>query len=418
MTYAAAPVLAKQASALPSLAQVWLPRMFSREYDGHFVPIDQKRGALIGMGMTEKQGGSDLRANITQATPLAMRGSGQPYRIKGHKWFFSAPMCDAFLVLAKTNAGISCFFMPRFTPDGEVNAIRLQRLKDKLGNRSNASSEVEFDGALGWLLGDEGRGVATIVEMATYTRLDCVIGSAGLMRQATAQAIHHATHRKTFEKPLVDHPLMKNVLADLAVESEAATTMAMRLARAFDAQGDEVEIELRRLLTPAAKYWVCKRCPMVAAEAMEVLGGNGYVEESIMPRIYREAPLNSIWEGSGNIMCLDVLRAIVRSPRVIDIYFAELNAARGGDTRLDEYIDRLQRDLTTVGEDVELIARRLAGSIAIALQASLLVRYAPAPMADAFCASRLDGAWSGVLGILPGSTSVDEIIRRSAPISD
>ncbi len=308
MTYAAFPVLAKHANALASLSQTWLPLMLSREYDPRFIPIEQKRGALIGMGMTEKQGGSDVRANTTRAEPMDARGAGQPYRVTGHKWFFSAPMCDAFLVLAKTDAGIGCFFVPRFTPDGTRNAIYIQRLKDKLGNRSNASSEVEFHNALGWLLGEEGRGVATIVEMATYTRLDCVIGTTGLMRQALAQAIHHATYRSTFGKPLVEHPLMKNVLADLAIESEAATVLAMRLARAFDSQQDEAETELRRLLTPAAKYWICKRGPLLAAEAMEVLGGNGYVEESVMPRIYREMPLNSIWEGSGNIMCLDVLR--------------------------------------------------------------------------------------------------------------
>jgi putative acyl-CoA dehydrogenase len=414
MTYACVPVLLRQHQALPWLTETWLPRLLSGEYDARFVPIAEKRGALVGMGMTEKQGGSDVRANTTHAEPIAGRGPGLAYRVTGHKWFFSAPMCDAFLVLAQTEAGVSCFFMPRFLPDGELNAIRLQRLKDKLGNKSNASSEVEFQGASAWLLGEEGRGVATIVEMVSYTRLDCAIGSAGLMRGAVAQTLHHAAHRMTFRKRLVEHALMKNVLADLALESEAATALVLRLARAYDAQDSETEAELRRLLTPAVKYWVCKRGPFLAAEAMEVLGGNGYVEESIMPRIYREMPLNSIWEGSGNIMCLDVLRAAAHGPRPFEAYFAELETARSGDARLDAYVDGLKRQLAARSGN-EAMARRLAQALALALQAALLVRHAPNAIGDAFCASRIAGDHGGAFGTLPQSIDFDAIIERASP---
>ena len=414
MTYAAVPVLAKQASALPALAEVWLPRLKSRLYDRRFIPVEQKQGALVGMGMTEKQGGSDVRANTTRAVPIGTGGPGQPYRLTGHKWFFSAPMCDAFLVLAKTDAGVGCFFMPRFTPDGELNAIRLQRLKDKLGNKSNASSEVEFNSAAAWLLGEEGRGVATIVEMATYTRLDCAIGTVAMMRQATAQALHHAAHRSAFGRLLNEQPLMQNVLADLALEAEAATALVLRLARAFDAQNDEAETGLRRLLTPAVKYWVCKRGPFLAAEAMEVLGGNGYVEESIMPRLYRELPLNSIWEGSGNIMCLDVLRAAPRGQRALEVYFAEVDAARGGDVRLDRYVEKLRRQLDASG-DREAQARRLVESMVLALQAALLIRYAPPAVADAFCASRLERDSGGAFGTLPSTVDFGYLIRLAWP---
>ena len=418
MTYAAVPVLQKQLQALPMLADIWLPRMLSSEYDPRFIPVEQKRGALVGMGMTEKQGGSDVRANTTRAEPMGAKGAGQPYRITGHKWFFSAPMCDAFLVLAKTSAGVGCFFMPRYLPDGGLNAIRVQRLKDKLGNKSNASSEVEFQGATAWLLGEEGRGVATIVEMVSYTRLDCAIGTAGLMRGAVAQALHHAAYRSTFGKRLVEHALMQNVLADLALESEAATALVMRLARASDVQNDEAETELRRLLTPAVKYWVCKRGAFLAAEAMEVLGGNGYVEESVMPRIYREMPLNSIWEGSGNIMCLDVLRAAAHGPRVFEVYFAELESARGADARLDRFVDALKKQLTTPG-DKESSARRLVESLALALQGALLVKHAPHMVADAFCASRLAGDWGHAFGTLPTGIDYAAIIGRASPaISD
>src|SRR5215831_1421282 len=311
MTYGSVPTLRHA----PVLASEWLPRIFSRDYDKRFCPARLKTSALVGMGMTENQGGSDLRTNTTQAKPA---GDGS-FRLHGHKWFMSAPMCDAFLVLAQSPKGLSCFLMPRWTPDGERNAIQIVRLKDKLGNRSNASSEVEFHGAYAQLVGEEGRGIPTIIEMGNYTRLDCAIGSAGLMRQAVAQAVHHAQHRTAFQKKLADQPVMTAVLADLALESEAATALALRLARAYDRQDDPAEAAFRRVVTPAAKYWICKRAPALIAEAMEVLGGNGYVEECVMPRLYREAPVNSIWEGSGNIMCLDVLRAMEGTPNAADV---------------------------------------------------------------------------------------------------
>src|SRR5579859_8014797 len=334
MTYGAVPALRRHAV----LAAEWLPLLYSRTYDRRLRPAREKSGAMMGMGMTEKQGGSDLRSNTTRATPLA----DGAYAIDGHKWFFSAPMCDAFLILAQAPSGLSCFFLPRFLPDGSRNAIHLQRLKDKLGNRSNASSEVEFHGAVGWLVGDEGRGVPTIIEMGNHTRLDCALGSTGLMRQAVAQASHHAAHRSAFQKRLVDQPLMTNVLADLAVESEAATVLVMRLARAYDREDDAVETAFRRLITPAAKFWVCKRGPFAVAEAMEVLGGNGYVEEAVLARLYRESPLNSIWEGSGNVMCLDVLRAATKTPDALDMLFDELGLAAGADRRLDAHVAALK----------------------------------------------------------------------------
>ena len=319
MTYGSVTTLQKA----PEIAAEWLPRVFARSYDPRFIPARDKTGALLGMGMTENQGGSDLRTNTSRAEPA---GDGS-FRLTGHKWFLSAPMCDAFLVLAQSPKGLSCFFLPRWTPDGARNAIQINRLKDKLGNKSNASSEVEFNGAYVQLVGEEGRGIPTIIEMSNFTRLDCAIGSSGLMRQALAQAIHHARHRSAFQKRLIDQPLMENVLADLALETEAATMLAMRVARAYD-EDDEAALVIRRALTPAAKFWICKRAPTVAAEAMEVLGGSGYVEECIMPRIYREMPVNSIWEGSGNVMCLDVLRALARMPRAAEVLAAELDTRR------------------------------------------------------------------------------------------
>jgi putative acyl-CoA dehydrogenase len=412
MTYAGIPVVHRQAEQTPWLRTAWLPRLLASAYDKRFVPIAEKTGALLGMGMTEKQGGSDVRTNTTRAEPAGERGPGREYRITGHKWFLSAPMCDAFLVLAQAPGGLSCFFMPRFAPDGTLNALEIQRLKDKVGNRSNASSEVEFRGAFALLLGEEGRGVPTILEMGTYTRLDCAIGTAGIMRRALTEALHHATHRHAFGKPLIEQPLMKNVLADLALESEAATALAMRLARAFDRQADEQEATLRRLLTPAAKYWICKRGPAVAVEAMEVLGGNGYVEESALPRIYREMPVNSIWEGSGNVMCLDVLRALEKMPRALAIMEAELGAARGGDRRLDGFLAALLKELGDTA-DIETRARRLTERLALAVQASLLVRFAPTAVAEAFCASRLDRDSGGAFGTLPAGTDFVAIIRRA-----
>jgi putative acyl-CoA dehydrogenase len=406
MTYGAVPALRRVAK----VAAPWLERVYSRSYDGAFRPIGDKQGALIGMGMTEKQGGSDVRANSTRAEPAG----NNEYRITGHKWFLSAPMCDAFLVLAQAPGGLSCFFVPRWTPDGQINAIRINRLKDKVGNRSNASSEVEFQGAHGWLAGDEGRGVPTILEMGTYTRLDCALGTAGLMRQAVAQALHHAAHRTAFQRRLIDQPLMENVLADLAIESEAATALTLRLARAFDRQDDAAEAALRRLLTPAVKYWVCKRGPMLAAEAMEVLGGNGYVEESMMPRIYREMPLSSIWEGSGNIMCLDVLRAVGRTPDALDAYFAELDEAAGADRRLDTFVQELRDDFAAEAKD-ESRARRLVERIALAMQGALLIRHAPPAVADAFAATRLAGDQGYCFGTLPANCDSRAIVERAMP---
>ena len=404
MTYGSVPALRRQ----PEIAAQWLARIFSRHYDKGFRPAAEKAGALIGMAMTEKQGGSDLRSNATRAVP-----DGGGYRLTGHKWFMSAPMCDAFLVLAQAPGGLTCFFMPRWTPDGDLNAIRIQRLKDKLGNKSNASSEIELEGAWAQRIGDEGRGIPTVLEMGNYTRLDCAIGSAGLMRQAVAQAVHHATHRSAFQRKLVDQPLMTNVLADLTLEAEAAMVLALRLARAYDRQDDPAETAFRRLVTPAAKYWVCKRGPRLAAEAMEVLGGNGYVEESLMPRLYREAPVNSIWEGSGNIMCLDVLRALGRDGAG-EALRAELAAARGGDARLDRFAAALESDLASSAGD-EGAARRLVERMVLALQAALLIRGSPAPIADAFCASRLAGDWGHAFGTLPAAGDLRAIVDRASP---
>jgi putative acyl-CoA dehydrogenase len=409
MTYAVVPALRRQ----PELAAEWEPRIFSRRYDPRFLPAVQKTGAIFGMGMTEKQGGSDLRSNTTRATPVGKGGPGAAYRIVGHKWFFSAPMSDAFLVTAQAPGGLSCFLVPRWTPDGAVNGLCLQRLKDKLGNRANASSEVEFQSAWAFLVGEEGRGVPTIMEMVNHTRLDCALGSALLVRQALAQALHHASHRRAFERRLVEQPLMANVLADLALESEAATVLAMRLAGAFDAthqdahQGDTA---WRRVMTPAIKYYVTKRCPSAVAEAMEVFGGIGYVEESILPRLFRESPLNSIWEGSGNVMCLDVRRAL-RASETADAALAEIARARGGDARLDRFVADLE---ARVRSSEEAEARVVVEGLVLATAASLLVRFAPRAVADAFCASRLEGRWSGALGTLAAGTDTAAIIQRAS----
>jgi putative acyl-CoA dehydrogenase len=411
MTYGSVPALRRQ----PEIAEAWLPRIQSRIYDQRFRPGPEKAGALIGMGMTEKQGGSDLRANQTRAEPAGRRGAGQAYRLTGHKWFLSAPMCDAFLVLAQAEAGPTCFFLPRWAPDGQRNAIRIQRLKDKLGNRSNASSEVEFDGALAWAVGDEGRGIPTIIEMANYTRLDCALGTSGLMRQAVAQAAHHASYRTAFQKKLIDQPLMQNVVADLAIEAEAAMRLALRLARAYDRPDDAGEMAFARLVTPAAKYWICKRGPMLAAEAMEVLGGNGYVEEGPMPRLYREMPVNSIWEGSGNIMCLDVLRAAGRSRDSIDAALAELKSAAGADRRFDAFCTRLANDFADRAPH-EGEARRVVERLVLALQGALLLRHADAAVADGFCASRLAGDHGGAFGTLPTGVDAGRIARAAAPL--
>jgi putative acyl-CoA dehydrogenase len=395
MTYSSVPVIRRDAE----LAREWEPRIHSTQYDPSFKPANQKTGALIGMAMTEKQGGSDVRANTTRAEPI---GNGD-YILNGHKWFCSAPMSDAFLVLAQAPAGLSCFFLPRWTPDGRANAFHLQRLKSKLGNRSNASAEVEFHGAWARRIGEEGRGVATIIEMVHHTRLDCVIGASALMRRALIEALHHARHRQAFGRNLIDQPLMQNVLADLAIESEAATLLMMRLARAFD-QGDQL---FARLAVAAGKYWVSKRTPMHVAEALECLGGNGFVEESAMPRLYREAPLNSIWEGSGNIIALDVLRAIKKEPEALERVLAEIRLAN--DPRVERFVSNIHPDV------VESEARRFTERLAIALQSSLLIRFSPAAISDAFCASRLDGDSGRMFGTLPHSADSQAVTSLALP---
>jgi len=410
MTCAVVPALRAQ----PDVAAVWEPLITAYAYDGSDRPASEKPGALAGMAMTEKQGGSDVRANLTTATALNGGGAGAEYRLDGHKWFCSAPMCDVFLALAQTDEGLSCFAVPRWTPDGERNAIRLQRLKDKLGNRSNASSEIEYDGAWARMVGEPGRGVATIIEMVGHTRLDCTIGAAAGMRIAVAQAIHHAQHRAAFGRTLVDQPLMRNVLADLAIESEAATLIAMRLARAYDeAPGDPGQELFKRLATAVAKYWTTKRAPAHAAEAIEVLGGAGYIEDSGMPRLYREAPVNSIWEGSGNVIALDALRAMSRSPEVLDAFMEEVSLASGADPRLDSYVADLRGEFADL-DGIEPRARRLVERMALALQGSLVVRHSPAAVADAFCAARLGGDAGLAFGTLPGGTGFEAIIARHA----
>src|SRR4051794_10945057 len=384
MTYAAIPVLRRQ----PELADEWEPRLTSLEYDARMIPADQKRGSLFGMAMTEKQGGSDVRANITRARPLNGGGAGAEYEITGHKWFCSAPMCDAFLVLAQADGGVSCFLLPRWTPDGERNAFHIQRLKDKLGDRSNASSEVEFDGAWARLVGEEGRGVPTIIEMVNYTRLDCVLGSAGLMRRAVAEATHHTAHRSAFGKPLIDQPLMQNVLADLCVESEAATITGMRLARACDeAPDDPQQNAFKRLGLAVSKYWVAKSAVWHVGEALECLGGNGYVEESPMPRLYREAPLNSIWEGSGNVNALDVLRAVGREPetahRVLDGLLAQTRDLPGAAATVDSIRKTLQ------APEAEASARQITERLYILAATAALSGTAPPEIVEAYAVSRL-----------------------------
>jgi putative acyl-CoA dehydrogenase len=415
MTYSVIPALRAQ----PELAAEWEPRFLSTSYDPRNAPAPGKAGALAGMGMTEKQGGTDVRANTTVARPVNGGGPGAEYELTGHKWFMSAPMCDAFLVLAQADGGISCFLFPRWTPDGERNRFRLQRLKDKLGNRSNASSEVEFDAASAWLVGEEGAGVRTIIEMVNHTRLDCVLGGATGLRAGVAQAIHHASHRAVFGKLLTEQPLMRNVLADLCVESEAATISAMRLARCYDevAAGDEGARELRRIANAVLKYWICKRAVVHAGECLECFGGNGFVEESGMPRLFREAPLGSIWEGSGNVQCLDVLRAMVKSPASLEAFFAEIGEGAAMEPRLDAYARSLREELPGDIETIEPRARRLVERMALALQASLLVRYGDEAVADAFCASRLAGEWGQAFGTLPAGTDFGRIVDRHAPVA-
>ena len=414
MSYAVTPALRANAA----IAQAWIPKLVATTYDPRFVPFDQKSTVTMGMGMTEKQGGSDVRANTTRADFDGDTAWGRAFRLSGHKWFFSAPMCDAFLVLAQTPAGLSCFFVPRFRADGSVNPIRIQRLKDKLGNHANASSEVEFGGDVsGWLVGEDGRGVPQILAMGAMTRLDCALGTAGLMRSALSIAIHHARQRMAFGKALAEQPLMKNVLADMAIESEAATALALRLAKAIDTTengSDAHETVMRRVLTPIAKFWICKRGSMLAQEAMECLGGNGYVEaqgQGVMARIYREMPLNSIWEGAGNIMALDLLRAL-RGADVAAAMQAELAPARGEHSAFDRLAATLPARLD--GGTDEAAARTLARDVALLLQAALLRRHASDAVFAAFCASRLQQGVD-VFGTLPATTPFDDIINRSLP---
>jgi putative acyl-CoA dehydrogenase len=408
MTYSIVPAL----RAEPSLSGVWEPLLTSTTYDPAQIPaVSTKAGAIAGMAMTEKQGGSDVRANTTRAVATSTAtGPGEEYALTGHKWFCSAPMSDLFLTLASTDAGLSCFALPRWLPDGTRNAIGIQRLKDKLGNKSNASSEIELDGALARLVGEEGRGIPTILTMVNHTRLDCVIGVVGQMRAGFSQAVHHAQHRSAFGKLLIDQPLMRNVLADLAVESEAATLLMTRLAGGYDRR----EGAFTRIATAVGKYWVCKRAPVFAHEALECLGGAGYVEEAPMARLFRESPLNGIWEGSGNVICLDVLRAAARDPESVQALLAEIALASGADARLDRAVADLHADLADAS-DLEVRARRIVERAALVLQGSLLVRHAPAAVADAFCASRLGGDGGRAFGTLPPSTDFDAILERAWP---
>ncbi|GLW64179.1 acyl-CoA dehydrogenase [Actinomadura rubrobrunea] len=409
MTYAAVPALRHS----PELAAAYEPLLAAREYDFGLRPPLTKSGLLAGMSMTEKQGGSDVRANTTRAEP----GPDGAFRLTGHKWFTSAPMCDVFLTLAQGPDGLTCYLVPRVLPDGTLNPMRLMRLKDKLGNRSNASAEIEYDGALGWQVGEGGRGVRTIIEMVNMTRLDCLIGAAAGMRHGTVTAVHHAAHRAAFGRALIDQPLMRNVLADLAVESEAATVLMLRLAGAADrsVRGDAAETAFKRLALAVGKYWVCKRWPAHAAEALECLGGNGYVEESGMPRLFRESPLNSIWEGSGNVAALDVLRAMAKEPQSVEAFFAEVDRAAGADARLDTAVKQV-KDALADAATIELRARRVVERLALVLQASLLVRHGHPAVADAFCATRLDGDWGAAFGTLPPGLDLGAIIERARPM--
>jgi putative acyl-CoA dehydrogenase len=418
MTFAVVPAL----RATPELAAEWEPLVTATSYDPRSIPASEKGSAIAGMAMTEKQGGSDVRANTTFATPINGGGAGAEYTLVGHKWFCSAPMSDLFLVLAQTDDGLSCFLLPRILPDGTRNAFHIQRLKDKLGNHSNASSEIELHGAWARMLGEPGRGVPTIIEMVGHTRLDCVIGAAAGMRSGVVSALHHTAHRSAFGKTLIDQPLMRNVLADLCLESEATTALAMRLARAYDeahidaeAGKDQSDAQLfKRLATAVGKFWSCKRAPNHAFESLECLGGAGYVEESGMPRLYREAPLASIWEGSGNVMSLDVLRALTRSPRSLEVFLHEVKQAQGANAQLDASVAKLEQQFTDPAT-LEQRARRVVESMALCLQGSLLVRSAPAAVADAFCAARLGGDGGLEYGTLPAGSDFEGIIARSLP---
>lgn len=410
MTFACIPVLQREPELFAALA----PKLYSRTYDARDIPLEQKDSILVGMGMTEKQGGSDVRANTTRAEPLRGEGRGGEYLITGHKWFFSAPMCDAHLVVARTESGPACFYVPRYRPDGTKNAVQIQRLKDKVGNRSNSSSEVEFRGAWGRMIGEEGRGIPTIIEMATFTRLNCVMGSTGLIRQCLVQALHHTRHRSAFGKTLIDQPLMRNVLADMALESEAATLLMMRLTEAFAlADEDPLQRAYKRIVTPAAKFWLAKRSVELSGEAMEVFGGNGYMDEGPMGRLYRETPVISIWEGSGNVMALDMIRAISREPQAMQALLEDLAPFCRQDARLSDAATALVAGLRTQGEATEWLARRHAQLLVLLVQARLLGEHAPAAVADAFIASRFDAQWGRVFGMLPDGVAHAAILGRA-----
>ena len=408
MTFAVVPSL----KIVPEIADVWLPRVLSNEYDERFIQADKKRGATFGMALTEPQGGSDVRANTTFAEKINDDGE---YEITGRKWFCSAPMCDAFLVLAQTNKGLSCFLMPRFKPGGAKNAFYIQRLKDKLGNRSNASSEVEFHAAHAQIIGEEGRGVANIMEMVRHTRLDCAVGSAATLRRAVAESLHHCAYRSAFGKLLIEQPLMRNLLADLSLESEAATAFAFRLARGFDeSAGDEQAKLFTRVATAIGKFWICKRAVFAVGEALEIFGGNGYVEESVLPRLYRDIPLNSIWEGSGNVQCLDVLRSIGKEPKSVEVLMDEIKSAKGANKNFDEFALDVEKELLDTN-NLEFRARRVVEKLALALQASVLLKTAPDFISQAFCDSRLSADNNSSFGTLPAGTEVEKIIERAMP---
>lgn len=414
MTFAAVPSI----KLTPSLAKEWLPKILNNGYDPRNVPHYEKQSLTIGMGMTEKQGGSDVRANTTHAYALGAEGSGETYELIGHKWFTSAPMCDAFLVLAQTTNGLSCFLVPRWRPDGGKNPIQVQRLKNKVGNVSNASSEIELRGALGWMVGEEGRGVPAIIEMVAMTRFDCMIGSAAGQRQAVAQAVNHAQGRAAFGKTLIDQPLMRNVLADLQLEVEGSLAIAMRMGEALDNTtldaGNEHEKLLLRLGLPAGKYWICKRTPFHAYEAMECLGGNGAIEDFVMARLYRDAPINAIWEGSGNVQALDMLRALSKTPTVLDVWFAELAKTAGADARLDQAINALKGEFADM-QDAEYRARNIVDRLSLTLQASQLVAAGNSAVAEAFIASRLGEHGDRNYGTLPRGLDLNTILQRADP---
>ncbi len=412
MAFSAIPALRQQ----PDIAEEWEQRILSTRYDPRFRPASEKTGAMVGMAMTEKQGGSDVRANTTHAVPIGPGGPGAEYLLTGHKWFCSAPMSDAFLTLAYTDSGFSCFFVPRWRPDGTRNAFYIQRLKDKMGNRANASSEIEYDGTWARMVGEEGRGVRTVIEMVHHSRLDCALSSAGIMRCALANALNHAAHRTVFQKKLVDQPAMSRVLTDMALETEAATQLTMRIAGAFDrADQDPDEQLFARIAVALAKFWICKRAPWLVAEALECHGGNGYVETGIMARLYREAPLNGIWEGSGNVLALDVLRAMAREPRSLDLVLDELRRAKGADRCFDVYLDETLEPMLARTDAREANARHIAQSLTLALQASLLLRHAPGAVADAFIASRLSGGPAFAFGVLPDGLDEQAIVARATP---